>query len=87
MSHQHFQTISHNFIFFKDFSSKIPTAKSNILRQFKFNKFISDFDQTDWEQILCTNKSDVNFPMNQYLPKIDSLLEIHALLKMLNKKN
>ena len=35
------------FYFFKDFSSKKPTAKSNILRQFKFNKSISDFDQTD----------------------------------------
>ena len=46
-------------------------------------KFISDFDQTDWEQILCTEKSDVNFSMNQYLSKIDGLLEIHA---QLNKK-
>ena len=38
------------------------------------------------EQILCTGKSDVNFSMNQYLSKIDSLLEIHAPLKKLNKK-
>ena len=31
-------------------------------------------------------KSDVNFWQNQYLSKIDSLLEIHAPLKKLNKK-
>ena len=78
------------FIFLKDFFLKIPAAKSNILRHnwrtFESNKFISDFDQTDWEQILCSEKSDVNFSMNQYLPKIDSILETHASLKKLNKK-
>ena len=78
------------FLFFRDFLSKIPAVKSNILkhdwRKFESNKFISDFNQTDWEQILCTEKSDVNFSMNQYLSKIDSLLEIHAPLKKLNKK-
>ena len=28
-----------------------------------------------------------NFTMSQYLPKIDSLLETHAPLKKLNKRN
>ena len=78
------------FIFLKDFFSKIPAAKSNILRhdwrKFESSKFISDFDQIDWEQILCSGKSDVNFSMNKYLSKIDSLLETHAPLKKLNKK-
>ena len=76
--------------FFKYFFSKIPGAKSNILRydwrKLESNKFISDFDQTDWEQILCSKKTDVNFSMNQYLSKIDTLLETHAPLKKLNKK-
>ena len=78
------------FIFLKKFFSKIPTVKYNILRhdwrKFESDKFISDFDQTDWEQILCTEKSDVNFSVNQYLSKIDCLLEIHTPLKKLNKK-
>ena len=78
------------FIFLKYFFSKKPAVKSNILRhdwrKFESNKFISDFNQTHWEQILSTKKSDVNFSMNQYLSKIDSLLEIHAPLKKLNKK-
>ena len=42
-------------------------------RKFESNKFISDFNQIVWEQILCTSKTD-------------SLLEIHAPLKKLNKK-
>ena len=73
------------FIFLKDLFSKTPAVKSNTLRpdwrKFESNKFISDFDQTDWEHSLCTKKSDVNFSMNQYLSKIDSLLKIHAILK------
>ena len=57
------------FIFLKDFFLKITATKSKILRhdcrKFESNKFISDFDQTDWEQILCSEKSDVNLSMNQ----------------------
>ena len=56
------------------------------MEKFESNKFISDFHQTDWEQILCTEKSDATFSMNQYLSEIDSLLEIHAPPKKLNKK-
>ena len=79
------------FIFLKDFFSKIPAAKSNILRhdwrKFERKKFISDFGQTDCEQILCSEKSDVNFLVNQYLSKIDSLLGTMHHLKSLTKKN
>ena len=39
-----------------------------------FKVIISDFNQTDLEQILCTEKSDVIFSMNHYLSKIDNLL-------------
>ena len=88
-----FESFSHHlpqFSFLKDFSSKLPAAKSNILRhswrKFESNKFNSDFDQRDWEQILWSEKSDVNFSMNQYLSEIDSLLEAQALLKKFNKK-
>ena len=49
------------------------------------NKFISDFDQIDWEQTLY-NKKNVDFSMNRYLSKIDSTLEIHVPFKKLNKK-
>ena len=78
------------FTFLKYFFSKIPATKSNILRydwrKSESNKLISDFNQTDWEQILFSGKSDVNLSMNQYLSKIDSLLETHAPLKKLKKR-
>ena len=79
------------FICLKYFFSKISAVKSNILkydrRKFGSNKFIFDFNQTDWQQILCTEQSDVIFSMNQYLSKSHSLLEIMHHLKSLTKKN
>ena len=89
MSYQHFWTIF-LFIFLPDFFSKIPVTKSNILRRdwkkFESSKFISDFNQITWEQILCNEENDVNFSMNKYLSKTDSLLDAHAPFKKLNKK-
>ena len=40
----------------------------------------------DWEQTLCSKKSDINFSMNQYLLKIYILLQTHGTLRKLNKK-
>ena len=97
MWHQHFQTISRNLFFKRFVFPKIRAAKFNILRddcrKFGSNKFIPDFDRTDWERMLCSKKriiyseeSDVNLSKNQYLYKIDSLLKTHAPPKKLNKK-
>ena len=76
--------------FLPDFFSKVPVTKSNILRRdwkkFESSKFISDFDQINWEQFLCNENNDVNFSMNEHLSKIDSLLDTHAPIKKLNKK-
>ena len=78
------------FIYSPDFFSKITVPKSNILRsdrkKIESSKFISDFNQINWEQILCNEENDVNFSMNRYLSKIDSLLDTHAPFKKLNKK-
>ena len=78
------------FIFLPEFFSKIPVTKSNILRrdwkQFESSKFISDFNQINWEQILYNSENDVKFSMNEYLSKIDSLLNAHAHFKKFNKK-
>ena len=38
------------------------------------------------EQILCNEENDVNFSMNKYLSKIDSLLDTNGPCKKLNKK-
>ena len=78
------------YIFLPDFFSKIPVTKSNILRRdwkkFESSKFISDFSQRNWEQILYNEENDVNFSMNEYLSKIDSFLDTHAPFKKLDKK-
>ena len=42
---------------------------------FESSKFTSDFNQRNWEQILCNKENDVKFSMNKYLSKIDSLLD------------
>ena len=44
---------------------------------FESSKFTSDFNQRNWEQILCNEENDVKFSMNKYLSKIDSLLDTH----------
>ena len=73
-----------------DFFSKVPGTKSSIQRRhwkkFESSKFISDFNQINWEQILYKENNDVNLSMNKYLSKIDSLLDAHAPIKKLNKK-
>ena len=69
---------------------EVPVTKSNILRndwkKFESSKFISDFNQKNWEQILCNEENDVNFSMNKYLSKIDILLDTHGPFKKLNRK-
>ena len=43
-------------------------TKSNILRhdwkKIESSKFISDFNQINWEQILCNQENDVSVSMN-----------------------
>ena len=56
------------------------------MEKFESSKFISDFNQINWEQILYNKENDVNFSMKEYLSKIDSLLNTHAPFKKPNKK-
>ena len=76
--------------FFSIFYFKVPRTKSNILRcdwkKFESNKFVSDFDQIKLQKIIYNMSNDVNFSMNEYLSKIDSLLDAHAPINKLNKK-
>ena len=36
-------------------------------KNFESNKCISDFNQLNWEQILCNEENDVNFSVNKYV--------------------
>ena len=47
---------------------------------------LADFNQINWEKVLCNGENDVNFSMNKYLSKIDSLLDTNGPCKKLNKK-
>ena len=55
-------------------------------KKIESSKYISDFSQINWEQISYKEENDVNFSMNEYLSKIDRLLDTHAPIKKLNKK-
>ena len=44
---------------------------------------ISDFNQISWEQISYNEENDINFSTNEYLSKIDSLLDTHVPFKKL----
>ena len=55
-------------------------------KKIESSKSISDFSQINWEQISYKEENDVNFSMNEYLSKIDRLLDTHAPIKKLNKK-
>ena len=56
---------------FSDHLPQFPVAKSNILRRdwkkLESSKFISDFNQINWGQILYNENNDGNFSMNEYL--------------------
>ena len=75
------------FILLPDFLSKLPGTKSNILRRgwkkIESSKLISDFNQISWGQISYNEENDINFSTNEYLSKIDSLLETHVPFKKL----
>ena len=48
--------------------------------------FISEFENTNWIEIIDVNKEELNLSLNHYLCSINLLLEKHAPLKRLNKQ-
>ena len=67
-----------------------PKSKLNIVKRnwksFNQNLFISDFENIKWDEIIDVNKENVNLSLNNYLYNNDLLLEKHAPLKRLNKR-
>ena len=53
-----------------------------------FNKqlFIEDFEKTDWNRILKLNQNNVNLTFKNYLNSVTSLINFHAPVKYLSKK-
>ena len=60
------------------------------LRSYKnFNNelFKNDLLKTDWESLLKTNLNNVNFSFEQFLLKLNNLLDIYAPFKYSKRKN
>ena len=78
------------FILPELFSNFPPPAKYNIIShdQEKFNgqSFLEDFEKINWNQVLQLNQDNVNITFKTYLNTVNTLINYHAPLKKLNKK-
>ena len=66
-----------------------PKASANFKRQWsKFDreKFILDYLEIDWDKSLNLNKGDLNSSFDVFVKKLESLLDIHAPIRKLTKK-
>ena len=50
-----------------------------------FSNKSNSFERTDWEALLKTEQQNINFFLETYLSKINSLLDTHAPLKKISK--
>ena len=78
------------FILPEFFSNSPPLAKYNIIShdQEKFNSqsFLEDFEKINWNQVLQLNQDNVKITFKTYLNTVNTLINSHAPLKKLNKK-
>ena len=77
------------FSFVPNILSNPPTQKSNYYERdwskFKQENFILDYFDKDWADLLQIDQQNVNFSMDIFLNKMDSILNTHAPLKKVNK--
>ena len=77
------------FSFVPNILSNPSTQKSNYYERdwskFKQENFILDYFDKDWADLLQIDQQNVNFSMDIFLNKMDSILNTHAPLKKVNK--
>ena len=76
------------FILPEFFSNFLPT-KSNIfddLENFNNQSCLESFEKNNWNQVLQLNQDDVNITSENHLNTLNTLINLHAPLKKLNKK-
>ena len=69
--------------------SNSPTQKSNYYERdwskFKQENFILDYFDKDWADVLQIDQQNVNLSLDSFLNNINSILDVHAPLKKVNK--
>ena len=73
-----------------EFFSNSPSTKYNIIshgwEKFNNQSFLEDFENIDWNLVLQLNKENVSITFENYLNTVNTLINFHAPLKKLNKK-
>ena len=66
----------------------LPKKHNIYRRSAKFDKeaLINDFQNINWNEVIDTSKNDVNFSLENFLTKINGLLDTHVPLKKLSHK-
>ena len=77
------------FLFAPNVLSNPLCNKSNILERdlskFKKEKFILDYFDKNWSEILEPDQHNVNLSMDSYLDHMNTILDIHAPYKKVSK--
>ena len=77
------------FSFVPNILSNPSTQKSNYYERdwskFKQENFILDYFDKDWADLLQIDQQNVNLSMDSFLNNINSILDVHAPLKKVNK--
>ena len=77
------------FSFVPNILSNPSTQKSNYYERdwskFKQENFILDYFDKDWADLLQIDQQNVNLSLNSFLNNINSILDVHAPLRKVNK--
>ena len=77
------------FSFAPNILSNPSTQKSNYYERdwskFKQENFILDYFNKDWADLLQIDQQNVNLSMDSFLNNVNSILDVHAPLKKVNK--
>ena len=77
------------FFMLPEFISDSSPTKYNISYDWdKFNNqsFLEDFENINWNEVLESNQDNINITFENYLNTMNTLINSHAPLKKLNKK-
>ena len=78
------------FFMLPEFISDSSPTKYNIISydwdKFINQSFLEDFENINWNEVLESNQDNINITFENYLNTMNALINSHAPLKKLNKK-